>query len=171
MKLRNLWFLLAGLLVAAPALAADGIKIGFVDMRAVLFESKTGIQFRADWEKLKKDKEDAIRKEEDKLKSMQKSMEKDALTQSASQKQQKQKELEDRFQAYQKMMGDAKGELQQKQVDYQNKSVEKLRAIVADIAKEEKVNAVLVRDTVVYADDGMDFTQKVIQKFDAASKK
>lgn len=169
MKLRIVGWMLAGLLLSAPVLAADNIKIGYVDVRAVLLESKTGIQFRADMEKLQKDKEGVVRKEQDKLKSLQQSLEKEFVTLTEAQKQEKQKGFQEKVQAYQKLVADAQGELRQKETDYNNKSFEAIRKIITDVAKAEKVNLVLGRTdmTVLYADDGMDLTQKVIQKFDS----
>ena len=171
MNQRMLWWLMAGLLVSAPALA--DLKIGYVDMRAVLFNSKAGIQFRADMEKLQHDKEANINKEQEKLKSMQQALDKDALTLTDSQKQEKQKAIADKYQDLQKMVVDARGELERKGQEYQGRSLEQLKKIVADVAKQEKVNLVLAQGQgeVLYADEGMDLTAKVTEKFDALAPK
>lgn len=169
MKLRMLWWLVAGLLVSAPALA--DVKIGYVDVRAVLLNSKAGIQFRADMEKLQHDKESAINKEQDKLKAMQQALAKDALTLTDSQKQEKQKALEEKYQDMQKMVADARGEMDRKGQEYQSRSIEQIKRIITDVAKQEKVNLVLGMGEVLYADDGMDLTTKVTEKFDAVATK
>ena len=104
MKMRTLWLLVAGLALSAPALAE--IKIGYVDVRAVLAESNTGKQHRATVEKYVKDKQAALKKEEEKLGSLKQSIEKEALTLSDAQRQQKQKEFQDKVQALQKMAQD-----------------------------------------------------------------
>lgn len=163
---------LAGLALSAPALA--DVKIGYVDVRAVLTESKAGKQHRADLEKYIKDKQAAIKKEEEKLNSLKQAFEKDALTLSDAQKQQKQKEFQEKVQAFQKMAQDADRELRQKDTEFTNQSLEAIRTIAAEVAKEDKVNLVIGRGEVLYADDGMDLTPKVTQKFDsrpAANKK
>jgi outer membrane protein len=173
MKLRFVLWMVAGLLSSAPVLAADGIKIGYVDVRAVLVESKTGIQHRADMEKLVKDKQASIRKEEEKLKSLQQSLQKDALTMTEAQKQEKQKTFQEKVQVFQKMAKDAENDLRQKDADFTNKALEDVRKIINDVAKAEKVNLVLAKSdmTVLYADEGMDLTQKVTEKFDGRSGK
>lgn len=167
MKRRNLWWLVAGLAFSAPALAE--VKIGYVDVRAVLLESKTGIQFRADMQKLQKDKETSLRKEDEKLKSLQQTFEKEALTLSEAQKLEKQKAFQEKVQVAQKMMADAQNEVRQKEQDYVNKSRETIRQIIAEVAKQEKVS--LVIGEILYAEDGMDLTAKVTQKFDSRSTK
>ena len=156
---------LAGLALSAPALA--DVKIGYVDVRAVLTESKAGKQHRADLEKYIKDKQAVIKKEEEKLNSLKQAFEKDALTLSDAQKQQKQREFQEKVQAFQKMAQDADRELRQKDTEFTNKSIETIRAIVAEVAREEKMNLVIGRGEVLYADDGMDLTAKVTQKFDS----
>lgn len=156
---------LAGLMLSAPVLA--DVKIGYVDVRAVLTESKAGKQHRADLEKYIKDKQAVIKKEEEKLNSLKQAFEKDALTLSDAQKQQKQREFQEKVQAFQKMAQDADRELRQKDTEFTNQSIEAIRAIVAEVAREEKMNLVIGRGEVLYADGGMDLTAKVTQKFDS----
>ncbi len=175
MKQRILWCMVAGLLVGAPVLAADGVKIGYVDVRAVLLESKSGKQHKANLETLAKDKQAAIKKEEDKLKSLQQTLEKEILTLTEAQKQEKQRSFEEKVLAYRKMGSDADRELRQKDAEYTNKALEEIRKVTTEVAKEEKVGLVLgkIDLSVLYAEDGMDLTAKVIQKYDSrpAAKK
>jgi outer membrane protein len=173
MKQRILWSMVAGLLVSAPVLAADSVKIGYVDVRAVVLESKSGQQHRAEMEKFVKDKQTALKKEEDKLKSAQQTLEKEMLTLTEAQKQDKQRGFQESVQAFQKRVQDDERELRQKDTEYTNKAVEEIRKIIADVAKDEKVGLVFGKTEVLYAEDGMDLTPKVVQKYDglASTKK
>lgn len=175
MKQRIMWCLIAGLLGSAPVLAADGVKIGYVDMRAVVLESKSGQQHKLEMEKFVKDKQAVLKKEEDKLKSLQQSLEKEMLTLSEAQKQDKQRGFQEKVQAFQKSAQDAERDLRQKDTEYTNKSLEEIRKVITEVAKEEKVGLVLGKTemSVLYAEDGMDLTPKVIQKYDSrpAAKK
>lgn len=173
MKQHIVWSILAALFLSAPVLAADSLKMGYVDMRAVLTESKSGKAHRAELENYIKDKQATLRKEEDKLNAMKQSLEKEQLTLSDKQKQDKQHDFQAKVQAFQKMAGEADQELRKKDADYTNKAVADIRKIITDLAKAEKINIVLAKTdmTVLYADDGMDLTQKVIDKFDAQSAK
>lgn len=169
MKRRMLGWLMAGLVFSAPALAE--VKIGYVDVRAVLTESKAGKAHRADLEKYIKDKQAALKKEEEKLNALKQSIEKDALTLSEAQKQQKQKEFQEKVQAYQKGAQEADRELRQKDAEFTNKSLETIRQIIGEVAKADGMNLVINRGEVLYADDAMNLTAKVTEKFDAVAGK
>lgn len=176
MKRRILWWCLAaGLLGSAPVLAADGVKIGYVDVRAALLESKSGKQHKADMDAFIKGKQAELKKEEDKLKSLQQSLEKEMLTLSEAQKQDKQRGFQEKVQAFQKSAQEAERTLRQKDSEYTSKSLEEIRKVITEVAKEEKVGLVLGKSetSVLYAEDGMDLTPKVIQKYDSrpAAKK
>jgi outer membrane protein len=167
--------MVAGLLASAPVLAADSVKIGYVDVRAVVLESKAGKQHKANMETFVKEKQAALKKEEDKLKSLQQTLEKEMLTLTEAQKQDKQRGFQEKVQAFQKLAQDAERELRQKDSEYTNKSLEEVRKVITEVAKEEKVGLMLGKTemSVLYAEDGMDLTAKVIQKYDSrpAAKK
>jgi len=166
--LRVVFVFLLGL-AGGAAQAADALTVGYVDVRAVLAESKSGKQFRQELDKFVKDKQAALKKEEEKLVSLKNTLEKDALTLSDAQKQQKQKELQEKVQALRKMAEDADRELRQKDLEFTNKALGLIREIIGEVAKEEKVNLVLSRNEVLYGDEAMDLTAKVTQKYDARS--
>jgi len=153
--------------------AADKPAIGYVDVRTVLLESKSGKQHKGELEKQVKDKQAALKKEEDKLKALQQTLEKEMLTLTDTQKQEKQRGFQEKVQTFQKGAQDAERELRQKDSEYTNKTVEEIRKVIADVAKEEKLSLVLgkTETSVLYAEEGMDITSKVIQKFDSRSGK
>jgi outer membrane protein len=175
MKQRIIGCVVAGLLVSAPVLAADSVKIGYVDVRTVVLESKSGQQHKAEMEKFVKDKQAALKKEEEKLKSLQQTLEKEMLTLTEAQKQDKQRGFQEKVQVFQKSAQDAEREVRQKDTEYTNKALEEVRKVITEVAKEEKVGLVLGKTemSVLYAEDGMDLTPKVIKKYDSrpAAKK
>ncbi|HWR87065.1 MAG TPA: OmpH family outer membrane protein [Acidiferrobacterales bacterium] len=175
MKQRIMWCMAAGLLIGAPVLAADGVKIGYVDVRAVVLESKSGQQHKVEMEKFVKDKQAALKKEEDKLKTLQQTLEKEMLTLTEAQKQEKQRGFQEKVQAFQKSAQEAEREVRQKDTEYTNKALEEVRKVITEVAKDEKVGLVLGKTemSVLYAEDGMDLTAKVIKKYDSrpAAKK
>jgi len=171
MNQRIVWCVVAGLVWTVPALADT--KIGFVDVRAAVTESKTGKKFRTDMESYVKNKQASLKKEEEKLNALKEKMEKEALTLSDAQKQQKQKDFQEKVQALQKMAGEADHELRQKDAEFNKRTMESVRKIAADLAKSEKLNLVLIvgREGVLYADEGMDLTAKISERLDAAAGK
>jgi len=175
MKQQIMWCMAAGLLISTPVLAADSVKIGYVDVRAVVLESKSGQQHKVEMEKFVKDKQAALKKEEDKLKTLQQTLEKEILTLTEAQKQDKQRGFQEKVQAFQKSAQDAEREVRQKDTEYTNKALEDVRKVITEVAKDEKVGLVLGKTemSVLYAEDGMDLTAKVIKKYDSrpAAKK
>jgi outer membrane protein len=167
MKQRIIGCVVAGLLFSAPVLAADSVKIGYVDVRVVVLESKAGQQHKKEMDKFVLDKQTALKKEEEKLKALQQSLEKEMLTLTEAQKQDKQRGFQEKVQAFQKSVQDGEREVRQKDGEYTNKAIEEIRKIIADVAKAEKVGLVLGKNEVLFAEDGMDLTPKVIQKYDS----
>ena len=154
------------------ATAADRPAIGYVDMRQVMLESKIGKHNRGVIEKFVEDKKAVVAREEAKLKALQESFQKDQLLMTDAQKKDKQREFEAKVEAYQKMVAEAKQTINQKDTEFTNKTISEVKDIVRDIAKEMKISLVVEAGEMglLYADEGMDLTQKVIQKYDAKAK-
>lgn len=154
------------------ALAADQPSIGYVDVRKVLLESKIGKKNKAEFEKLVKDKEAALNKEEEKLKAMQEAFQKDQLMMTEDQKKAKQKAFQEKAEAYQKMVRDAKQEVNKKDNEYAAKALTEIRAIIAELAKEMKLSLVLEASEsgLLYAEEKLDLTPKVMERYDAKGK-
>ena len=164
---------LAILAVSNMVSAADKPAIGYVDVRTVLLESKAGKQHKTEIEKIFKDKQAALKKEEEKLNALQQNLEKEMLTLSDAQKQEKQRGFQEKVQALQKNAQEAERDLRQKDSEYSTKAVEEMRKVVAEVAKEEKLSLVFGKSemSVLYSDEGMDITSKVIQKLDIRTGK
>jgi outer membrane protein len=154
------------------AIAADKPAIGYVDVRKVLLESKAGKRTKAEFEKIIKEKEHTLVKEEEKLKSMQESFQKDQLLMTDDQKKAKQKAFQEKADAYQKLVKEAKQEVSKKDNEYSTKSMAEIRGIIAELAREMKLSLVLEASEsgLLYAEEGMDLTSKVMEKYDAKSK-
>jgi len=157
---------------AGVVCAAEKPAVGYVDMRQVFVESKIGKKNMADLDKLRKEKESVLAGEESKLQAMQQAFQKDQLLMTDAQKLEKQKAFQEKAEAYQKMVGEAKQVVSKKDNEYANKSVTDIKAVVADLAKEMKLHLVLDASggSVLYAEEGMDLTQKVLEKYDAKAK-
>jgi outer membrane protein len=160
------------MLLNPVAMAADQPAIGYVDVRKVLLESKLGKKNKAEFEKMIKEKEGALGKEEEKLKAMQESFQKDQLMMTDEQKMARQKTFQEKADAYQKMVRDAKQEIGKKDNEYTSKALTEIRAIVADLAREMKLSLVLEASEsgLLYAEQSMDLTPKVMEKYDAKGK-
>ena len=156
----------------AAVIAADKPAIGYVDVRKVVMESKIGKKNQAEFEKVVKEKESTLAREQEKLKAMEQAFLKDQLLMTEDQKQAKQKAFQEKVDAYQKMVKDAKQELGKKDNEYTSQSMSEIRGIIAGLAKELKLSLVLEASEsgLLYAEEGMDLTPKVLEKYDAKAK-
>ena len=167
------------LLVAAAVLCfqavssanAEDIRIGYVDVRKVMTESQSGSKVRAEIEKTIKARRESLAQEEKKLKDLQQAFEKDKLLLTESQRATKQKEFQEKVRAFQQARADAQHEIEQKEREFTSKALPKIRDIIRDLAKEQKLTLVFEKNEapVLYAIDGPDLTDKVMQRFDAAT--
>jgi len=149
---------------------AEDIRIGYVDMRKVMTESKAGSKVRADIEKTIKERREVLAREEQRLKDLQQAFEKDKLLLTENQRATKQKEFEEKVRAFQQARADAQREIETKEREFTSKALPKIRDIIRDLAKEQKLTLVLDKNEapVLYAPEGPDLTEKVMQRFDAA---
>ena len=154
------------------AVAADKPAIGYVNLHTVLLESKVGQRNKAELEKLIKQKESTLAGEEGKLQAMQQAFEKDQLLMTDDEKKAKQKEFQEKAEAYQKMVAAAKQDVNQKDSEFANKSLAEIKTIIAALAKEMKLGIVFDANemSVLYSEEGMDLTKKVIERYDARAK-
>jgi outer membrane protein len=156
---------------AVPAHAEEASRLGYVDLRKVLIESKAGKHNKAELEKLIKQKQDQLKKEEQKLKDMQQAYEKEQLLLTEQQKKDKQKAFQEKVQAFQKLQGEAEQEIRRKDGEYSQKAIEAVRAIVAEVAREKKLMMVFERTAQpLYAEPGPDLTAEVLKRYDAKQK-
>jgi len=157
---------------AMPVVQAEDIKIGYVDTRKVLTESKQGKKARAELEKMVKAKTAELDKQEKSIKDMQAAFEKDKLILKPEQVQARQKEFQEKVGAYQKLKAESQRELQQKDQEVSRKALGEIQKVVAEIAKEK--NLALVFDAherpVIYSAPGPDLTDDVLKKYNAQAK-
>lgn len=152
---------------------ADGtIKLGYVDMRSSLNESKAGKEAKKKLEKIIADKQVVLDEERKKLDEVQKDFERKAALLSEKAKEEKQKEFQEKVRKYQKMLADAQQEINELESQYTKEIIEKIKKIIQDIAKEEGYTLIFEKTeiSVLFAKEGLDLTDKVIEKFNALSR-
>ena len=150
----------------APLPTAQNLTVMVVDYQALLQNSKAAKMVRSQIEQKRGEytkeishQEEVLRAERDALQRQQASLSPEALNQKGRDFQQKVNELErsvqGKRQALEKSNGDALLKIQ-----------EQMLKIIADIAKQRKVNLVFQRADLVLFDQGFDVTDEVLQKLD-----
>jgi outer membrane protein len=92
---------------------------------------------------------------------------------SADAKKSKEDEMERLTREYQRTVADSQGEVRKKEGELTGRIVKDIKEIIATIAREENYTLVLenAEGLVLFADKGLDITDKVIQKFDGSKQK
>ncbi len=156
-------------LVAVPAaLAADAMKVGYVDLQKALNLSSAG---KAAKEKMKakfKDYEADVQKKQEELKKLKEELEKQAMLLSAEARAAKERDYQQKVKDYQRLTKDIQEELQQADADYTRKILEEIFKTVQQVGKQEGYTLILEKteSSILYASDGIDMTDRVIQLFD-----
>ncbi|HEY8555143.1 MAG TPA: OmpH family outer membrane protein [Burkholderiales bacterium] len=165
-------FVAAAALGGAALAQADEIRVGYVDLRQVMIKSQAGQRAKNEIEKLIAERRATLKREEQAIREMQQAFEKEKLLLSESQKQAKQKEFEEKVRAFQQAQLEAQREVERHEREFARKAIPEVREIIREIAREQKLTLVFEKNEmpVLYAVDGPDITDKVIQRFNAKSK-
>jgi outer membrane protein len=154
-------------LAASPVLAAEAAaKIGLVDLFKAVNESDQGKKAKADLESMIKGKQEALEEKGKAREKLKGELEKQGGVLSAEAKKSKEDEFERMTREYQRTVADSQNEVRKKEGELTQRIVKDLRAIIAGIAQEEQYTIILenAEGLVLYADKGLDITDKVIQK-------
>jgi len=155
--------------VAVPtAMAADAMKIGYVDLQKALNLSAAG---KAAKEKMKakfKDYDADVQKRQEELKKLKDDLEKQALLLSAEARAAKERDYQQKVKDYQRLTKDIQEELQQTDADYTRKILEEIFKVVQQIGKQDGYTMILEKteSSILYASDGIDMTDRLIQAYD-----
>lgn len=168
MKIKNqfisklCWLLLSFLLCSknfSIALAKD--KIGFVDIKKIYDNWEIVKKAKADFEK----KTEEIEKDSTKLKKLEEeyNQKKNVLTEESRQK--KEKEIEELRVSLRTRLITLDEERQKIKKELIEQLVKKLETVLKQIAEREGYSLIIDKTMVLYAADGVDLTDKVIEEF------
>jgi len=159
-------------LAAVPAVAAD-VKLGYVDLQKALNLSEAGKAAKEKIQKKVKDHESAIDARQKELKKLKDELEKQALLLSEEARGGKERDYQQKLKEFQRYTKDIQDELQQQDADYTRQILEDLFKVIKGIGEKEGYTMILEQSesSLLYADDKIDLTDKVIKAYDAQSKK
>jgi outer membrane protein len=161
-------------LAASPVLAAEAsLKIGLVDLFRAVNESDQGKKAKAELESIIKSKQEALEEKGKAIEKLKGELDKQAGVLSAEAKKNKEDEMERLTREYQRTVADSQSEVRKKEGELTGRIVKDLREIVAAIAQEDKYTIIMenAEGLILFADKGLDLTDKVIKKFDESKPK
>jgi outer membrane protein len=156
------------ILLALPAWAQQ-IKIGLIDVQRVISESSTGKKAREKFQvQVKKIEADLLRQKQE-MEKLKADMDKKGPLLKDDDRKNLEKDLQRKYVTYQQDMRDSQEELQQKERAMTAEILKELETIVNEVGKSEKFTLILERSQLLYSDQAVDITAKVVELYNSRS--
>ena len=156
-------------LAASSAFAAD-IKIGFVDLQKVQMDSKAGKAAITAVEKFFKEKQDQLDAKQTEVEKLLQDFEKKSAVLSADKRKQQEETLNKDLKDLQRFKSDAEDEVNKKKAEVAKQLFDDVSTVINKFGKEEGYTLILEKNSVLYAPEAVDVTDKVIKTFDDSRK-
>ncbi len=163
-------FYVAFAVILAPSLsfAAPDIRLGVVDLQKVLSGSKTGTEAQKKYEQEVKQAQSQVDGKKKELQGLKDAYKKQSASLNAQAKQTKEEEIIRVEKDLKRNFQDSQEKLRRENQSLVGDLVKKVREIVARIGKEDGLTLILEKNSqsVLYADNATDITDRVIKQFD-----
>lgn len=161
------WVVFLLLLLAAPAWAQEKAKIGYIDLQRAISESQAGKKAKERFEAEVKKAEADLLKERQEVERLKSDFDKRNPLLKDEERRNLEKEVQRRYLGFQRTMRDYQEELRQKEGEMTSEILKELEKIVAEVGKNEKFMLIFERAQLLYSDQGIDITNKVIQLYNS----
>jgi outer membrane protein len=167
------YWLVVGMLVFGYSLgdAQERIKIGYIDIQKVISESQAGKRARDRFQSQVKKAEADILKERQDIERLKSDLDKKGPLLKDEERRNIEIDLQKRSVNLQRSMSDHQQELQVKNNEMMSDILKELEKIVNEVGRAEKFTLILERSQILYSDQGIDITSKVIETYNGRAKK
>ena len=165
--MKNVPVLLLVLLFAAPAWGQQKLRIGFVDVQRAISLSQAGKQAEKRFQSDVKRVEQELTKEKEQLEQLKADLGKKSILLNEEQKRNLEMEFQKRYRDYQRNVQDSQEELRLKRNEAMGQILKGIEGAVAEVGKKENFTLILTRNQLLYVDQGVDITEKVIALYDS----
>ena len=167
------YWLVIGMLVLSYSLsfAQEKIKIGYIDIQRVIGESQAGKRARDRFQaQVKKAEADLVKERQD-IERLKSDLDKKGPLLKDEERRNLELDLQKRSVNLQRSMSDYQQDLQVKNNEMMSEILKELEKIVNEVGKAEKFTMILERSQILYSDQGIDITSKVIETYNSRAKK
>lgn len=165
------WLVLFLTLLCVPAVGAqERVKIGFIDIQRAISDSNAGKRAKERFQAQVKKAEAELLKEKTELERLKADLDKKGPLMKEEERRNLEVDLQRRYVNYQRTMTDQQQELRQKEGALTGDILKELEKIVNEIGKSDKFTLILERNQILYSDQGIDVTNKVIEVFNNRNK-
>jgi outer membrane protein len=154
----------------APGQAAQGVKIGVVDVQQVLNASQRGIAIRQRLDQERAGRQKELDAKQQELLKLQQELEKQAAVLSEQAKREKRESLERRVRDVRRMAEDSNRELEKRIREAEVEITREIFAVIQEYGRDQAYSAILERSNIIYAAQAVDLTPDIIKRFDAKAK-
>jgi outer membrane protein len=165
---------MAGFLLSAPVPAAAdaSFKVAYVDLQKALQSVEAGKTAKGQLEKDVAAKRADLEKQQAALQAEAEQFEKKAAILNDTAKAAKQAELQKKFADFQRIAQESQMDLQKRERELTKPLIDELRSIIEAMGKEKGFQLILEKNegAVLYAENGTDLTDIVIERFNAKHK-
>ena len=167
------YWLIVGIIVLCYSVssAQERIKIGYIDIQRVIGESQAGKRARDRFQAQITKAEADIMKERQELERLKNDLDKKGPLLRDDERRNIESDLQKRSVTLQRSMADHQQELQAKNNEMMSEILKDLEKIVNEVGKAEKFTLILERSQILYSDQGIDITSKVIETYNSRAKK
>lgn len=164
------WLVVLVLALMPVSAWAQGVKLGFLDVQRVLQESAAGKRARDRFQaEIKKAEADALR-DKNEIERLKNDLDKKGPLMKEDERRNLEADLERRFVNYQRSVNDTQQSLQKRDREMTNDILKDLEKVVAEVGKADKFTLILERSQILYSDQGIDITNRVIEVFNTRIK-
>lgn len=163
MKKGFIFFVL--MLFATPGWSQDRVKIGFIDMQRALNESQPGKKARERLQAEFKKAEAGLLREEEEVKRLKSDFDKKGPLLKDEERRNLEKEFQRRYMGLQRSVRDQQEEFRQRESELANEIIKELQKVVSEVGKSERFTLILERSQLLYSDDAIDITTRVIELY------
>ena len=157
--------------ISTPGWAQERVKIGVIDVQRVVAESaagkRAGERLQA---QVKKAEADTLKERQD-LERLRSELDKKGPLLKEDERRNLEMDFQKRSVNLQRTMGDLQQEIQLKEREMMQSILKDLEGVVSDVGKAEKFTLILARSQLLFVDQSIDITSKVIESFNSRAKK
>lgn len=170
---RILILIFAGLFFCSLNAQAAELKIGYVDLQKALNMSSAGKDAKEKIGQKVKTYEGTFQDKQKELKALKDELDKQTMLLSDDARSAKEREYQQKLKDFQRMTKDAEDELKQQDADFTRGILQDLLKVVKEYGKKEGYTVIFEpsESSLLYADESIDLTEKVIQLYDAEAGK
>jgi outer membrane protein len=167
---KHLLLVLCLFLLADVGWAQERVKIGFIDIQRAITESQSGKRAKEKFQAQVKKAETELLKEKQEMERLKSELDKKGPLLKDEERRNLEADLQRRYVSYQRSMSDQQQELRQRENQMTADILKELEKIVNEVGKAEKFTLILERSQILYSDQGIDITNRVIEAYNGRTK-